>query len=435
MYAVLWLALDFDGSNWQNLVSVALGAGVFLLLPKKWITGLCGGKKGVAAVGSIVNRNRSEMASRLYSVSRVFYDMSDTLRDMESAESGYTPEKLAAEVAKNYCGRCADREGCFAALGGDTSSVLLPMANAVMSRGKATILDMPPFITSRCTKMHNLASVLGSAGEVYRRRTEEAGGVNETQRLMSEQFAGVSLVLDSLARECGEKVSFGEEGEEAIVNELLRHNIVASDVVMSGQGTTATVALTVRAFDAPEGAPRALTLTPEALPALPGETEPPPRIGVSLGMFGRGHFQWMAERGVWAQLRADAMSVIRVLKALCQPKTEGEAGRAASGLGGPIMIFGLFVQVVQTGLWASLGFLRLICVNLALLNLLPLPVLDGGHILFALYAILFRREAPPRVVNLLTNLFVWLLIALFLILIWRDSVRMIVPFFQNLIAG
>lgn len=250
VYAVLWLALDFDGSNWQNLVSVALGAGVFLLLPKKWITGLCGGKKGVAAVGSIVNRNRSEMASRLYSVSRVFYDMSDTLRDMESAESGYAPEKLAAEVAKNYCGRCADREGCFAALGGDTSSVLLPMANAVMSRGKATILDMPPFITSRCTKMHNLASVLGSAGEVYRRRTEEAGGVNETKRLMSEQFAGVSLVLDSLARECGEKVSFGEEGEEAIVNELLRHNIVASDVVMSGQGTTATVALTVRASDA-----------------------------------------------------------------------------------------------------------------------------------------------------------------------------------------
>lgn len=45
VYAVLWLALDFDGSNWQNLVSVALGAGVFLLLPKKWITGLCGGKR------------------------------------------------------------------------------------------------------------------------------------------------------------------------------------------------------------------------------------------------------------------------------------------------------------------------------------------------------------------------------------------------------
>ena len=197
----------------------------------------------------------------------------------------------------------------------------------------------------------------------------------------------------------------------------------------------APVALTVRAFADPEGEPRALTLTPEALPALPGEENPPPRIGVTLGMFGQGRFQWMAERGVWAQLRADAMSVIRVLEALCAPKTEGEAGRAASGLGGPIMIFGLFVQVVQTGLWASLGFLRLICVNLALLNLLPLPVLDGGHILFALYAIIRRKEAPARLVNILTNVFVWLLIALFLILIYRDSMRMIVPFFQNLIAG
>lgn len=176
--------------------------------------------------------------------------MSRSLNRMESAENFYTPERLAGEVAKNYCGRCPEREGCFSALGDDTSSVLLPMANAVMSRGKVTILDMPPFITSRCSKMNNLASVLNSAGEAYKQRIEAAGGISETKRLMSEQFAGVSLVLDSLARECGERVSFGEELQEAIGNELLRHNIVSGEIVVSGQGASTGVVLTVRACDA-----------------------------------------------------------------------------------------------------------------------------------------------------------------------------------------
>ena len=138
------------------------------------------------------------------------------------------------------------------------------------------------------------------------------------------------------------------------------------------------------------GASRTLTLTPAV----------PPSVGIAISPYINGHMQWMAERGVLAQLNSDAMSVVRVLKALTVPKSEGEAKRAASGLGGPIMIFSIFVQVIQNGLWVCLGFLRLICVNLALLNLLPIPVLDGGHILFALYAIVRRKEPSARFFHL-----------------------------------
>ena len=251
VYAVLWLGLGFTGSGWQNIVTTGLGLLVFLLIPKQTLSGIHNSRrKGVAAVSSIVNRNRNELAARLMSASQVFYDMSHTMTQMESAENFYTPERLASEVAKNYCGRCPDRERCFAALDGDTACVLLPMANAVMTRGKVTILDMPPFITGRCGKMYNLASVINSAGEAYRQRIDAAGGINETKRIMSEQFAGVSLVLDSLARECGERVSFGEDLQDAIGNELLRHNIVSGEIVVSGQGASVGVTLTVRACDA-----------------------------------------------------------------------------------------------------------------------------------------------------------------------------------------
>ncbi len=51
-------------------------------------------------------------------------------------------------------------------------------------------------------------------------------------------------------------------------------------------------------------------------------------------------------------------------------------------VGGPIQIGQLSGQVVRAGLEAFLGFMALFSVNLAVLNLLPIPVLDGGHLMF-----------------------------------------------------
>jgi regulator of sigma E protease len=51
-------------------------------------------------------------------------------------------------------------------------------------------------------------------------------------------------------------------------------------------------------------------------------------------------------------------------------------------MGGPIMIGQLSGEVARLGLDAFLGFMALLSVNLAVLNLLPIPVLDGGHLVF-----------------------------------------------------
>lgn len=63
-------------------------------------------------------------------------------------------------------------------------------------------------------------------------------------------------------------------------------------------------------------------------------------------------------------------------------------GRVVTGktsskeLGGPIAIGQLSGQAARQGIWAFLSFMGIISVNLAVLNLLPIPVLDGGHLLF-----------------------------------------------------
>lgn len=137
-------------------------------------------------------------------------------------------------------------------------------------------------------------------------------------------------------------------------------------------------------------------------------------------------FPWMKYREVSSQLTDDASGIFRVLQALCAPR-EGtnEASRAAKGLGGPIMIFSILTQLITNGLWISLGFLRLICINLAILNLLPLPVLDGGHTMFALYAMIRRKELSAKVIGTITNIFAFLLIGVMVWFLFSDIMRFV----------
>jgi len=133
-----------------------------------------------------------------------------------------------------------------------------------------------------------------------------------------------------------------------------------------------------------------------------------------------GAVAWMPSRNPIDQLAWDAGSIFRILKGLVTP---GEAKATANALGGAVSIAEGIYTSLRHNAWDGLGFLRFLNVNLAVLNLLPIPVLDGGLILFALIALVFRRRVPDRVVNVLSTCFMYLLIALMAVLILKDSRR------------
>jgi regulator of sigma E protease len=130
---------------------------------------------------------------------------------------------------------------------------------------------------------------------------------------------------------------------------------------------------------------------------------------------------WMHEKRPVAQLRGDALGIVRLLKALVTP---GESKHAARGLGGPVMIFAALWVAIKISIFNAVGFLRFLNVNLAILNLLPIPVLDGGHIMFSLWEAVTRRKAHPKFVNILVNTFAIMLIGVFFILTFRDVDRL-----------
>ena len=133
-----------------------------------------------------------------------------------------------------------------------------------------------------------------------------------------------------------------------------------------------------------------------------------------------GLTHWLPAKNPFRQLLWDAGAIFRVLKGLVTPK---EMKNTAKALGGPQMIVEGIYKSVRHDFWDGLGFLRFLNVNLAVLNLLPIPVLDGGLIMFALLALIFRRRVPEKVVSALSMTFMYLLLGAMAILIFRDAQR------------
>jgi len=94
----------------------------------------------------------------------------------------------------------------------------------------------------------------------------------------------------------------------------------------------------------------------------------------------------------------------------------------SKSVGGPIRIAQMANRSAESGIASFLGFMALLSVSLALLNILPFPALDGGHILFTVYERVFRREIPAKVKVAIQRTGFVLLLAFMAFVIYNDIV-------------
>ncbi|EOJ7918003.1 RIP metalloprotease RseP [Campylobacter coli] len=95
----------------------------------------------------------------------------------------------------------------------------------------------------------------------------------------------------------------------------------------------------------------------------------------------------------------------------------------AKNLGGIITMTELTSKAAEKSLVVLLFITALISINLGILNLLPIPMLDGGHILFNLYEMIFRRKVPPRAFEYLSYGGMALLLSLMVFATFNDIMR------------
>jgi regulator of sigma E protease len=93
-------------------------------------------------------------------------------------------------------------------------------------------------------------------------------------------------------------------------------------------------------------------------------------------------------------------------------------------LGGPITIVRVAGQAAEAGFTPWLQFLALLSINLAILNVLPIPVLDGGHLAFLLIESVIGKPISPEKQEMAFKIGFVLIIALMLIVTYNDLTKL-----------
>ena len=112
-----------------------------------------------------------------------------------------------------------------------------------------------------------------------------------------------------------------------------------------------------------------------------------------------------------------ALNYAMLFKLVTKPKA------IKSNLGGPIMIYTMSKQTLNKGWNYILSFIGAISIILMIMNLLPIPVLDGGHIFFCLVEGLQKKPLSQRLQIALQNIGIFILLFLMVFAFWNDISR------------
>jgi regulator of sigma E protease len=96
-------------------------------------------------------------------------------------------------------------------------------------------------------------------------------------------------------------------------------------------------------------------------------------------------------------------------------------GRASiNDFGGPVTIFKISTEVASVSLWNLASFAAFLSINLAVLNLIPFPALDGGWILILLVELVSRRKIPDKFVGIWNTIGFAILMSFMLLITFKD---------------
>ena len=167
-----------------------------------------------------------------------------------------------------------------------------------------------------------------------------------------------------------------------------------------------------------------LTITPKLLESKDvfGETHQRYLLGITPDSNALANVSYGFNESIkfaYAQTQRSSLYILESLKKLVTGLIPVE------NLGGVIGIVDTTSKVSQMGIVAVLMFAALISVNLGVINLLPIPALDGGHIMFQLYELITKKPASDEVMFKLT-LFGWsVLLTLMLLGVYNDINRLL----------
>ena len=115
----------------------------------------------------------------------------------------------------------------------------------------------------------------------------------------------------------------------------------------------------------------------------------------------------------WNVTKLTLLGIIKLIQRIVPAET----------IGGPILIAQMAGEQAKAGPLALLSFMALLSINLGVLNLLPVPILDGGHLTFFTIEAIIRRPLSHKFKEISQQVGLFLLIALMVFAFYNDITR------------
>jgi regulator of sigma E protease len=109
------------------------------------------------------------------------------------------------------------------------------------------------------------------------------------------------------------------------------------------------------------------------------------------------------------------VGVVKLIQGSISPKN----------IGGPILILQTAGKTAKEGKRNFIYFVAIISINLGVVNLLPIPILDGGHIFFYLLELVIRRKIPLKTEEIAQKVGIAILVMIMLLACFNDITRLL----------
>ncbi len=161
------------------------------------------------------------------------------------------------------------------------------------------------------------------------------------------------------------------------------------------------------------------------LTAINGLIDGRKAVGISMGEIGTIKFGF--PRSLYEGLKLTAIETKEItvgIYTFIYELLSGQNGMLAN-IAGPVGIAGLVGEASSKGISYLFGFVAMISINLAMLNLIPFPAFDGGRVLFVLIETIIQRKIKPAILNWTNLIGFGLIIILMIFITYKDILRLI----------
>lgn len=161
------------------------------------------------------------------------------------------------------------------------------------------------------------------------------------------------------------------------------------------------------------------TMTPEI-----NKATSTPMIGISMDIIGM--LKLPVHKALWEGLKLSWNLVVATISGFYHLIRDGLTGHGnLSAITGPVGIVGVVGDAAQFGFIYLLSFTALISINLAVINLIPFPALDGGRLLFLLIEKIKGSRIKPKIANTINVIGFALLMVLMVVITYHDIVKLL----------